>query len=300
MSEINIYINDEDKVTVKDDTQIIKMKGDRGQALRYEDLTEAQKAELKGPKGDKGDDGKSATAETAYHTLLAGNVWCKDSTIDNVLVSIIGNLNKPFPQTEFMPLSIGAVAKGQTVVSVTGEPHYTVKVVGNDIDAFPITEGGNGSVTIQPLGEDDVKLTYHNYMGEQVGETTVNGVVEVKADEVYDDKSSGVKFIKYGRKLVMKLADYNGSPFNWLGKWVKTDIDVLEIVSETQKTIVDRDRVTGKYDGLTFIIKKPRNVNLETITNQGTVSITTDERSVKVTINDHLEWNGSIYESEHL
>lgn len=58
MSEINIYINDEDKVTVKDDTQIIKMKGDkgdRGLALRYEDLTEAQKAELKGPKGDKGD-----------------------------------------------------------------------------------------------------------------------------------------------------------------------------------------------------------------------------------------------------
>lgn len=58
MSEINIYINDEDKVTVKDDTQIIKMKGDRGQALRYEDLTEAQKAELKGPKGDKGEDGE--------------------------------------------------------------------------------------------------------------------------------------------------------------------------------------------------------------------------------------------------
>lgn len=52
MSEINIYINDEDKVKVKDDTQIIKMKGDRGQALRFEDLTEEQKAELKGPKGD--------------------------------------------------------------------------------------------------------------------------------------------------------------------------------------------------------------------------------------------------------
>lgn len=58
MSEINIYINDEDKVTVKDDTQIIKMKGDKGEALRFEDLTEAQKAELKGPKGDKGEDGE--------------------------------------------------------------------------------------------------------------------------------------------------------------------------------------------------------------------------------------------------
>lgn len=54
MSEINIYINDEDKVRVKDDTQIIKMKGDKGDPMRYEDLTSEQKAELKGPKGDDG------------------------------------------------------------------------------------------------------------------------------------------------------------------------------------------------------------------------------------------------------
>lgn len=299
MSEINIYINDEDKVTVKDDTQIIKMKGDRGQALRYEDLTEAQKAELKGPKGDKGDDGKSATAETAYHTLLRGNVWCKDSTVDNVLVSMIGNLNKPFPRTEFLPLSVGIANKGQTVVSVTGEPHYSVKVLGNDVDVFPITENGNGSVTIQSLGEDDVKLTYHNYMGEQVGETTINGIIELKADEEYADET-GAKFIRYGKKLVMKLNNYNGNSFNWLGKWNKQDIETVEIINETQKTIFDSDYSTKKYDGLTFIIKKPSLLNFETRVDQGTVSITTDERSVKVTLNGHLEWNGGTYESEHL
>lgn len=299
MSEINIYINDEDKVSVKDDTQIIKMKGDRGQALRYEDLTEAQKAELKGPKGDKGEDGKSATAETAYHTLLSGNVWCKDSTVDNVLVSMIGNLNKPFPRTEFIPLSVGIANKGQTVVSVTGEPHYSVKVLGNDVDVFPITENGNGSVTIQPLGEDDVKLTYHNYMGEQVGETTINGIIELKADEEYADET-GAKFIRYGKKLVMKLNNYNGNSFNWLGKWNKQDIETVEIINETQKTIFDSDYATKKYDGLTFIIKKPSLLNFETRVDQGTVSITTDERSVKVTLNGHLEWNGGTYESEHL
>lgn len=299
MSEINIYINDEDKVSVKDDTQIIKMKGDRGQALRYEDLTEAQKAELKGPKGDKGEDGKNATAETAYHTLLRGNVWCKDSTVDNVLVSMIGNLNKPFPRTEFIPLSVGITNKGQTVVSVTGEPHYSVKVLGNDVDVFPITENGNGSVTIQPLGEDDVKLTYHNYMGEQVGETTINGIIELKADEEYADET-GAKFIRYGKKLVMKLNNYNGNSFNWLGKWNKQDIETVEIINETKKTIFDSDYATKKYDGLTFIIKKPSLLNFETRVDQGTVSITTDERSVRVTLNGHLEWNGGTYESEHL
>ena len=212
---------------------------------------------------------------------------------------MIGNLNKPFPRTEFIPLSVGIANKGQTVVSVTGEPHYSVKVLGNDVDVFPITENGNGSVTIQPLGEDDVKLTYHNYMGEQVGETTINGIIELKADEEYADET-GAKFIRYGKKLVMKLNNYNGNSFNWLGKWNKQDIETVEIINETQKTIFDSDYATKKYDGLTFIIKKPSLLNFETRVDQGTVSITTDERSVKVTLNGHLEWNGGTYESEHL
>lgn len=73
MSEntINIYMN-ADKVDVKDATQIIKLQGPKGEPgpkgedgvqgpkgepLRFEDLTEAQKLELKGEKGDKGEQG---------------------------------------------------------------------------------------------------------------------------------------------------------------------------------------------------------------------------------------------------
>ena len=74
MSEntINIYMGTEDKVNVKDATQIIKLQGpkgdpgpkgedgeqgQKGEPLRFEDLTEAQKLELKGEKGDKGEEG---------------------------------------------------------------------------------------------------------------------------------------------------------------------------------------------------------------------------------------------------
>lgn len=74
MSEntINIYMAAEDKVSVKDNTQIIKLQGPKGdpgpkgedgvqgpkgEPLRFEDLTEAQKLELKGEKGDKGEQG---------------------------------------------------------------------------------------------------------------------------------------------------------------------------------------------------------------------------------------------------
>lgn len=74
MSEntINIYMGEEDKVNVKDNTQIIKLQGPKGEPgpkgedgvqgpkgepLRFEELTEEQKLELKGEKGDKGEPG---------------------------------------------------------------------------------------------------------------------------------------------------------------------------------------------------------------------------------------------------
>lgn len=74
MSEntINIYMGTEDKVNVKDATQIIKLQGPKGEPglkgengepgpkgepLRFEELTEAQKLELKGEKGEPGTPG---------------------------------------------------------------------------------------------------------------------------------------------------------------------------------------------------------------------------------------------------
>lgn len=69
---INIYMGEEDKVNVKDATQIIKLQGPKGEPgpkgedgvqgpkgepLRFEELTETQKLELKGDKGDKGEQG---------------------------------------------------------------------------------------------------------------------------------------------------------------------------------------------------------------------------------------------------
>lgn len=74
MSEntINIYMGEGEKVNVKDATQIIKLQGPKGEPgpkgedgvqgpkgepLRFEDLTEAQKLELKGEKGEQGNPG---------------------------------------------------------------------------------------------------------------------------------------------------------------------------------------------------------------------------------------------------
>lgn len=134
--------------------------GLKGDPFRYEDFTPEQLEALKGPKGDdgknglsafniaqlngfqgtdiewlqslKGKDGASATADNAHQLLLQGNVWCESASVDDVLTALIGNMGKPFPRTEFKALTIPSVIQGQQVVSVTGEPHYSVKVLGND------------------------------------------------------------------------------------------------------------------------------------------------------------------------
>lgn len=69
---INIYMGNGEKINVKDAAQIIKLQGPKGdpgpkgedgkqgpkgEPLRFEELTEAQKLELKGEKGDKGEPG---------------------------------------------------------------------------------------------------------------------------------------------------------------------------------------------------------------------------------------------------
>lgn len=71
MSEniINIYMSEEDKINVKDNTQIVKLqgpKGDKGdtgeqgpkgEPFKYTDFTEEQLAALKGERGEKGETG---------------------------------------------------------------------------------------------------------------------------------------------------------------------------------------------------------------------------------------------------
>lgn len=250
---INIYMNADDKVDVKDNAQIIKLQGPKGDPFRYEDFTPEQLEALKGPKGDKGEDGRngidglsafniarlngfqgtdvewlkslkgkdgaSATADNAKSLLLQGNVWCESASVDDVLTALIGNIGKPFPRTEFKPLTIPSVIQGQQVVSVTGEPHYSVKALGNDTP-FTLDSTGACTVTIPPLGEDDIKLTYHNFTGGKVGDYTIAGVqTGAVADEEYEE--NGIVYKRYGDVLKMNITNntvngnFNDNPKNW-------------------------------------------------------------------------------------
>ena len=197
--------------------------GPKGDPFRYEDFTPEQLAALKGPKGDKGEDGRdgaSATADNAHQLLLQGNVWCESTNIDDVLTAMIGNIGKPFPRTEFKALTIPSVTQGQQIVSVTGEPHYIVKVVGNDTP-FTLDSTGACTVTIPPLGEDDIKLTYHNFTGAKVADYAIKGVntLNDNPDEEYTE--NGIVYRRYGDVLKMNITNntvngnFNVNPKRW-------------------------------------------------------------------------------------
>ena len=160
-----------------------------------------------------------ATAGNAHQLLLNGNVWCESTSIDDVLTALIGNMGKPFPRTEFKPLTIPSVTKGQQVVVVTGEPHYSVKVVGN-ATPFTLDSTGACTITIPPLGEDDIKLTYHNFTGAKVAEYKIAGVqTDAVADEEYTEND--IVYKRYGDILKMNISNntvrgnFKDNPKNW-------------------------------------------------------------------------------------
>lgn len=269
-------------------------KGDKGSAEETAQILKQDGEFLKSVKGPKGDVG---SAEKAAELLKNKNVYLPDASVDTVLAKLVEILGDTI-HVEFKQLEYFQPVAGQEFLDLKGEPHFKVSVNGGEKRVF---ESDNMRVPIKAFGEDDIKVSYFDLADREVGVISIKGLETTVADDTYTD-ATGAKFTKFGKKLVLRLADYSeGRSFNWLGKWTKSDIDVLEIISDTEKQMVDGDiRNTNKYDGLTFIIKQPQNITFRTEVNQGTVSITTNTRSFKVVVNDTLTWNGGTYESDHL
>ncbi len=281
--------------------------GPKGDPFRYEDFTPEQLQALKGPKGDKGEDGRdgaSATADNAKALLLQGNVWCESASVDDVLTALIGNMGKPFPRTEFKPLTIPSVIQGQQVVSVTGEPHYSVKVVGNDTP-FTLDSTGACAVTIPPLGEDDIKLTYHNFTGAKVGDYTIKGVqTGAVADEEYEE--NGIMYKLYGDVLKMNITNntvngnFNVNPKRW-------NISTMSMYANSPTTLNlgDNWNAYGPY-----YVETPENITFKGFNNnmrltiatstQGTTTMAFDKNTIEWNVTNHSYINTGGRNSDHL
>ena len=266
--------------------------GPKGDPFQYEDFTPDQLEALKGPKGPKGDkgedgrDGASATADNAHQLLLQGNVWCESANVDDVLTALIGNMGKPFPRTEFKPLTIPSVIQGQQVVAVTGEPHYSIKVVGNDT---PLTLDNNGActITIPPLGEDDIKLTYHNFTGAKVADYTIKGVSNEHADAEYTE--NGIVYKLYGDVLKMNITNntVNGN-FNVNPKHWKISTMAMYANKPTVLNLGDNWNSYGPY-----YIETPENVTFKGFNNNMHITIATSTQGSETMAFDMniIEWD---------
>lgn len=287
------------------------MKGENGQDGRNgaDGLSAYDIAQLNGFTGSQQEWLESlkagAVADEARTMLLNGNVWCKSAAISDVLSAIITNLGKAFPRTEFKPLAVLAVLKGQRVVTIEGEPHYTVKVSGSDV-SYEISDNGSGSVTIEPLGVDDVSLTYHNFTGDKVGDYTIKGVADenaVQPDETYEELGS--KYSKYGRKLVINVTNqvttqsWSRDNFNFFGKWKENDFDSIEIITKGKKKMYIF--VDGKgLPRIPIFVNKPEFITFNYVTSptgNTIINIGTKDNGINSVnfVLDTLEWNGTKY-----
>ncbi|VTY47487.1 collagen-like triple helix repeat-containing protein [Veillonella parvula] len=89
MNDINVYVDAEDNINIKDDKQIIKLQ------VRFEDLTESQKQQLKGEKGDRGEKGlKGDPGEPGPRGLTGPAPDTSEFMVKDELEQIIVELRK--------------------------------------------------------------------------------------------------------------------------------------------------------------------------------------------------------------
>ena len=265
---------------------------------------------LRGPRGEKGEDGKrgergekgeqglrglkgeAGSAEKSAQFLKEHNIWLEDTSVDTVLMKVI-RLSNCYSNFEPKPLEYSQPVQGQTFLDLKGEPHFKVAINGGAKQEFV---SDNIRVQIPAFGQDDINCTYYDLADREVGVISIKGLETTEADDTYTD-ATGAVFARYGKKLVLTLNDYNSRAFNWLGKWTKDDVEIIEFKTNKNVQLVDSTNRTNAYDGLTFIIKEPQKIIFGTgYIDLGTVTVSTLERSVRVRLQYSLEWNGATYE----
>ena len=265
---------------------------------------------LRGPKGEKGEDGQRgergeqgeqglrgpkgepASAERAAELLKQKNVYLADNSVETVLAKLVELLGDTI-RVAYKQLEYFQPVQGQTFLDLKGEPHFKVAINGGAKQEFV---SDNMRVQIPAFGQDDINCTYYDLADREIGVISIKGLETTEADDTYTD-ATGAVFARYGKKLVLTLNDYNGRAFNWLGKWTKDDIEIIEFKTNKNVQLVDSTNRTNAYDGLTFIIKEPQKIIFGTgYIDLGTVTVNTLERSVRVRLQYSLEWNGATYE----
>lgn len=240
--------------------------GPKGDPFRYEDFTPEQLQALKGPKGDKGEDGRdgaSATADNAHQLLLQGNLWCESASVDDVLTALIGNMGKPFPRTEFKPLTFTQPTKGQTNLSLQGEDHFKVSLDSGEPVAIM---NGIATITIPAYGKDDIVVNYYNMLGAKVSNITITGIKDLQ----FTDKN-GITVFKEGNVLTVDLTNQTDNidknyDISDRPAWVYDGVTEFKFISNAPNKIIGYSETSKiPLDNLYATLNTIGNPNIKTI-----------------------------------
>ena len=237
--------------------------GPKGAPFTYADFTPDQLEALKGSKGDKGEDGASATADNAHQLLLNGNVWCESSNIDDVFTALIGIMGKPFPRTEFKPLTFTQPTKGQTELSLQGEDHYKASLdSGEPVEIM----NGAATITIPAYGKDDIVVNYFNMLGAKVSNITIAGIKDLQ----FTDKN-GITVFKERNVLTVDLTNQTENidknyDISDRPAWVYDGVTEFKFISNAPNKIIGYAETSKiPLDNLYATLNTIDNPNIKTI-----------------------------------
>lgn len=216
----------------------------------------------------------NAVVPTTRKVLLENNLWCKDDKVDTVLASVVAYVMLNNPKSNFIPLSIPVVVAGQKTVTLTGEPHYKVKIKGYN-EMHEIGDDGYIALSLPvAMGEDDYQLEYYNYTGAKVGDATIQGVIENTAtpDDTYE--KYGIKYSLFGKTLHVNVLGFNGSRVSdpiFLGKWSPKQVEKVIVKVARPATLEVQGIYTFRTLGsIPVFVDNPQNLTFINFDNMPT------------------------------
>lgn len=221
-----------------------------------------EKEWLKSLNGDS-----NTVVPSARTALLNNNLWCKDDKVDSVLLTIVNYVMENNPKSSYIPLSVPSAVAGQRTVTVTGEPHYKVKISGYD-ELHEIGDDGNLPLALPtPLGEDDFPLEYYNFTNVKVGNAVIKGQTDntALADDTYE--KNGIKYSLFGKTLHANVTGFSGWSVTdpiFLGKWTKEQVDKVLVKASRPVTMnIEAYDAFLTLGNTPVLVDNPQNVRFE-------------------------------------
>ena len=251
-------------------------------AFKIAQLNGFQGTEVEWLKSLKGEKGKDASADNAHQLLLQGNVWCESASVDDVLTALIGNMGKPFPRTEFKPLTFTQPTKGQTELSLQGEDHYKVSLDSGE----PVEiKNGTATITIPAFGKDDIVVNYFNMLGVKVSNITITGIKDLQ----FTDKN-GITVFKEGNVLTVDLTNQTENidknyDISDRPAWVYDGVTEFKFISNSPNKIIGYAETSRiPLDKLYATLNTIGNPNIKTIYAQyGEIGKETSVPTIRIT-----------------